>query len=166
MKNLRMPPDFGAVVAHKNRDVAHYADATLTASRVQLRPLLEKYKLDDAFDLQLAGGIAPNFFERRRVAANQFGRPGIPRDVFKTLAQNIEENEIFQPSAVLGAEALKCATGLRAGVLEEIPCSFAQQRHFQPPHRRVIYIFRRAGQRAKAVVRDPGFIGQPFQAYA
>src|SRR5438046_1419411 len=67
---------------------------------------------------------------------------------------------------MLSAEAFKCRTLLRAGMLQKIACRLAQQRHLEPLSRRVIYVLCRTRQRAKAFMRDPALIGQPLQAYA
>src|SRR5512146_1714740 len=95
-ENFRMCPHVGAVIIHKNGDVADYADGACRAVLTQGAPLLKEEELQNTADLQFPAQFAAGLVQRRWGAVRQVPRPLIPR-LLVALPQSLEKNPAFHP---------------------------------------------------------------------
>ena len=86
-------------------------------------------ELDDALDFKLGGEVGAEFGESVGTAVGDLGGPGIPGGGGVLAAQDVEEDEVFEPVAVFAAVLLE-GVPLGGRVLrEEAGGGLLQQRH-------------------------------------
>ena len=86
-------------------------------------------ELDNAFDFKLGGEVGAEFGESFGTAVGDLGGPGVPGGGRILAAQDVEEDEVFEPGVVFAAVLFE-GVPLGGHVLREEACDdLLQQRH-------------------------------------
>ena len=128
IKDIRMRPHIGAVVADEDRNVADNMNALGMASLPQRIPLLKKCELDNAFNLQLFPSFLADLLQHRRIAPHQLARPTAPARGIVALAQHVEENKPIEPVSILRTEATKAFAIFGTRILQKVSRGFLSRR--------------------------------------
>src|SRR6266700_3264246 len=94
-----MGPNVGAVVVHKNGDVANNPNRFLDAVATHRTPLLPEKELHSAADGQFCLELLARGVDGLRLASRQVHGPQVPV-LSMTLAERIKQNVIFEPPGI------------------------------------------------------------------
>jgi hypothetical protein len=138
-----MSPDVGAVVVHKDCQIADHSDRPLNAVPAQRAPLLVESKLNRSPHGQILSQFAADLLDRHWFPASQFHWPLVPVRQFVSGTQFVEQHEIIEPGLVLATKLFEASAGLAGGMLREVSRRLCNQRHLavkdglvSPPVRR------------------------------
>src|SRR6185369_7999353 len=120
-KKFAVRPHVSTVISHKDGNIAHHPDGTLSAVTPQGMPLRVKEELNHAAKVRLGVQIFAGRGQDRNLAAGQAARPLLPASPVIAFAQHIEQDKVFQPPCISGTKALKAGAGAAPGDLQEGP---------------------------------------------
>src|SRR5580704_4479412 len=128
-------------------------------------PLLVEKELDDSANRHLRGELCTDLFQRARLTARQFLRPGIPALFAIAITKRVVEDKVFEPPVVLGAELFKARLRGSSSRVKKLASRFHQQR--QLAFVNLIVIDRTGGiwKRSEPRGVDPTALRQSFQAH-
>src|SRR5579864_786879 len=104
MKIMRIHPNVGAIVGNINRQIAHQANAAVSAVFVQLAPLGKERELLELLHRdRFCQSLAPAR-ERRRLSPSNAWFPSAPDSEVVILLERHEQRKVIQPSRIGLAE--------------------------------------------------------------
>ena len=160
-----MRPDIGTVVADEDGDIAHNLNVELAAVLLQRAPLLEEGELKKLGHREFFLVLLAQEVERIVVAMADFGGPGVPTSAVVAVAEEVEEDEIVEPPAIIAAEAVVTFAGTSIGTAQEAAAGFAEQRQLGRAHGFEVHTIARAVRQPieGSAIEEPA-IGEALEA--
>ncbi len=163
IEKIGIAPDVGAVIVHKDGNVAHDPDAALRAVEPQRAPLFEKRKLDGALHFQLALVFHAKLVQACRFTSRQLSGPRTPGGTGVDLAHHVKQHKIFQPPGIVPLEPLK-AFAIAVPAFKKVLRRRFEQRQLERLHLVKINARVGSGLFLERVFANPAAFRQPFQA--